>query len=411
MRNSTTNTFKLTHLDYQELPEVAQMKRAFPFCKSAKVGNQFYPVIANANLMDFIVLDENIVAAARKVKLNAVNPSGSEHGIVKKVCDMIINYPSFRQIISHDLMQGGYCPERIVSDRVFKANHMTLPRGFQYTINQIFQTMIMEVVDASRISECTMSCAWSERSNPGASKMIEIVDHFRKGGFKSWISLNLKSFMDNVPHDRLMQKIDIMFQDRRVANLVCTLMGLNTSTVGDSQTKHGLPKDSPLATMLAYDLYLSELDQKIVRLGVPHVRYNDEIVVFCDNHAAAKQIRCTLVNFVKNAMQCPVVYTRIKEIAHLAFLGLRLHGGNWRIQDKMRNAATGLYIRVALEYATEHRDVSLLWLAYEVLTKFISFYEDVYSLETEIRNLKKLRDEVFTGAITTAEKIKLGIIK
>ena len=235
---NNTNTSKLTHLDFKDMPEVAQMKRAFPFCKTAKVGNLFYPVIANDNLMDFIVLDENIIAAARKVRHNAFNPSGSEHGVVKKVCDMIIRYPGFRDIIRQDLLRGDYCPERIVSDHVFMEKHMMLPRGFKYTFNQIVQTMIKEVVDASRICECTMSCAWDESSNPGAGKMIETVDHFRKKGFKCWISLKLKSFLDNIPHDRLMQKIRIMFQDKRVADLIGNLIGLNTPAIGSSQTRH-----------------------------------------------------------------------------------------------------------------------------------------------------------------------------
>ena len=69
------------------------------------------------------------------------------------------------------------------------------------------------------------------------------------------------------------------------------------------------------------------------------------------------------------------------------------------------------YSRVVLEYITEHMDDSRLWLAYEILTNFISRYEDVYAQENEIRRRKKWRDELFTGAITTAEKIKLSIIK
>ena len=57
------------------------------------------PVIAIDNLMDFIAADDNFVAAARKVKSTAFNPSGSEYGIVKKACDMIIDNPSFRENI------------------------------------------------------------------------------------------------------------------------------------------------------------------------------------------------------------------------------------------------------------------------------------------------------------------------
>ena len=113
MNNSTENTNNMDqttttpeHLDYQDMPDIAQLKEGFPFCKSAKIGNLLYPVIASSKLMDFIAFDDNFVAAAREVKHHAFNPSGSEHGIVKKVCDMIINYPSFRDIIRQDLLWG-----------------------------------------------------------------------------------------------------------------------------------------------------------------------------------------------------------------------------------------------------------------------------------------------------------------
>jgi len=417
MKKHTTkmdqNTSKHSHFDYQDLPEIAQMKSVFPFCKSVKIGDLFYPVIANNNLMDFIALDENIVAAARKVKRNAFNPSGSEHGIVKKVCDMIINYPSFRNIISQDLLQGDYCPERIMFDPVFMEKHMKLPRGFEYTLNQIVQTMIMEVVEASRVFDCTMPCAWGKSHNPGVGMMIETVDHIRATGFQNWISLKLNSFLDNIPHDRLMQKINIMFQDKRVADLIYTLLGLNTSANGGSQTKHvGIPKDSPLAAMLGYELYLTELDQAINRLGLTHVRFNDEIVVFCDNHAAAKQSRGALVSFIKNVMECPVDYNRtiIKDIDRLAFLGVSLQGGRWRMQYNVKNAAASDYLVSVMAYI-KLKDDTLLWNAYRTLTKFITFYDDVYALQSEVQRLKKWRDEHFTSAIALVEKTKLGLVK
>ena len=92
--------------------------------------------------------------------------------------------------------------------------------------------------------------------------MIETVDHIRARGFNCVISFKLKSVLDRIPHNRLMQKIDIMFQDKRGAQLVCKLLGLHKSASdGNKRTKHvGIPKDSPLATMLGYELYPYELD-------------------------------------------------------------------------------------------------------------------------------------------------------
>ena len=420
MNNSTENTNNMDqttttpeHLDYQDMPDIAQLKEGFPFCKSAKIGNLLYPVIASSKLMEFIAFDDNFVAAAREVKHHAFNPSGSEHGVVKKVCDMFIDNPSFREIICQDLIQGIYDPERIASDSVFKAKYRTFPRGFKYTANQIVQEMIMQVVRLSFSGTFSVPRAWSTMRSHDVNMMIEDVDRIRKRGFKCWISLRLKSFLDNIPHDRLMQKISIMFQDKRVANLVCNLIGLNTPSAGGSQTKHvGIPKDNPLTDLLAYELYLSELDQEIKRLGLTHVRHNDEIVVFCENKEAAEQIRGTLVAFVKNEMKCPIDHnrTRIKDIARLAFFGLSLQGGRWRIQYRVKNQAASDFIILLLAYG-RFQEEHYLWSAYRKLTKFISRYEDVYALENEIQRLKKWRDDHFTHIVAFVEKVKLGLIK
>ena len=412
--NTSQNTSKHAHLVFQDLPHIAPSRGLFPPCKTAKVGNLFYPVIANDNLMEFIASDDNLVEAARKVKGNAFNPSGSEHGIVKKACDMFIDNPSFRNIICQDLIQGIYSPERIASSPVFKANYMTLPRGFKYTINQIVQTMILEVIKASNMSKCMMPYAWGKTSNLSVNAMIESVDQIRAKGFKCWVSFNMKSLFEKIPHDRLMQKIHIMFQDKRLAVLICTLLELHESTTdGNKRTKCvGIPKDSPLSAMLGYELYLSELDQEIMRFGLTHVRYDGEIVVFCDTYAGAKQIKSDLSDFAKKTLGCPFDYRRttIKDIAHLAFLGLELQGGRWCIQYKVKNAAASDYVIDIIIYSRLKED-SQLWEAYRKMTSFINFYEGVYALRNEILRLKKWRDEHFTNAIILVEKAKLGLIK
>ena len=94
--NTLPSSSKTADLDFQDLFHIVQAKRSFQLCKNATVGDLSYPVIACDSLMEIIAFDDNFVEAARKVKRNAFNPSGSEHGIVKKVCDMIINHPDFR---------------------------------------------------------------------------------------------------------------------------------------------------------------------------------------------------------------------------------------------------------------------------------------------------------------------------
>ena len=149
-----------------------------------------------------------------------------------------------------------------------------------------------------------------------------------------------------------------------------------------------------------------------MHLGLPHVRYNNEFVIFCDSNESAEQIKLSLYAFMKNTLGFSFDPRRmkIKETAHLGFLGLYLHGGKWRFQYKVKNTAASDYLVAVMAYV-KIKDDSLLWQAYKNLTRFISFYEGVYALENEIQQLKKWRDEHFTSAIALVEKTKLGLVK
>ena len=385
------------------------------------------PVIACDNLMDSITDDYNFVAAAREVKSHAFNPSGSEYGIVKKACDMIIDYPSFRENIRQDLLKGIYYPERIVFDPLFEEKHMVLPRGFKYTMNQIVQTMIMNAVEVSGVYDCTMPHAWSRTHNPGVSKMFAAIDRIRAKGYNCWFSLNLNSFLAKIPQDRLMQKMQIMFQDTRVVDVICALMGLHVPEA-DKHNKSkslGIPTNNLLADLLAYELYLPELDQEIARLGLDFVRFNENYIVFCDSYEYAKHAQSMLWAFTKDTMRCPAnrSYSKIKDISHLAFLGLRLWRGKWRIWEQLKkNAEDGYDAELAKYLLSVHascnetgaaksddKNDSILWSAYRQLSGFISFFEGIDDVKGEVLSMKERRDKDFMDIIKMGEAYKYAI--
>ena len=384
-------------------------------------------VIACGNLMELITDDYNFVAAARKVKSHAFNPCGSAYGIVKKACDMILDNPSFRENIRQNLLKGTYYPEGIVFDPVYEKKHMVLPRGFKYTMNQIVQTMIMNVVEASGIYECTMPHAWSETHNPGVSKMIAAIDRIRAKGYKCWFVLNLTSFLVKIPHDRLEQKMQIVFQDTRVVDVICTLMGLHVPEADEDNTSEhlGIPTNTPLTDLLAYEIYLAELDQEIARLGLEFVRFNEKYIVFCDSYEHAKHAQSMLWAFTKDTMKCPAnrSYSKIKDIAHLAFYGLRLWRGKWRIQEQLKKNAEDGYGAGLVKYLlsvhaschatgtakSDDENESILWSAYRKLSRFISFFEGIDDVKDEVFSMKEQRDKDFMTMLKASELYKYAI--
>ena len=384
-------------------------------------------VIALDNLMELITDDYNFVAAARKVKSNAFNSCGSEYGIVKKACDMILDNPSFRENIRQNLLKGTYYPEGIVFDPLFEEKNMVLPRGFKYTMNQIMQTMIMNAVEDFGVFVYTMPHAWSETHNPGVSKMIAAIDRIRAKGYKCWFVLNLTSFLVKIPHDRLEQKMQIVFQDTRVVDVICTLMGLHVPEADEDNTSEylGIPTNTPLTDLLAYEIYLAELDQEIARLGLDFVRFNEKYVVFCDSYEHAKHAQSMLWAFTKDTMKCPAnrIYSKIKDIAHLAFYGLRLWRGKWRIQEQLKkNAEDGYTAGIAKYLLSVHaschatgtaksddENESILWSAYRKLSRFISFFEGIDDVKDEVFSMKEQCDKDFMTMLKASELYKYAI--
>ena len=322
---------------------------------------------------------------------------------------MIIDNPSFRENIRQNLLKGTYYPEGIAFDPLFEEKNMVLPRGFKYTMNQIMQTMIMNAVEVFRVFECTMPHAWNGTRNPGSGKMFATIDRIRAKGYKCWFVLKQNSFLARIPHDRLVEKIKIMFQDERVAEVVCALMGLHVPEANEhNKNKYfGIPKYNPLTDMLAYELYLHELDQAIAHLGLEFVRFNEEYIIFCDSYAHAKDAQTIIWAFAKDAMGCPVnrSYSKIKDIAHLAFHGLRLWRGKWRIQEQLKKKAEYNYdaglskyllsVHASPETAYSDKKDAILWSAYRQLSRFISSFEGVDDVKDEVLGMKEKRDKDF----------------
>ena len=284
-------------------------------------------------------------------------------------------------------------------------------------MNQIVQTMIMNVVKVSGVYDCTMPHAWSRTHNPGVSKMFAAIDRIRVKGYNCWFSLNLNSFLAKIPHDHLMQKMQIMFQDTRVVDVICALMGLHVPEA-DKHNKSkslGIPTNNLLADLLAYELYLPELDQEIARLGLDFVRFNENYIVFCDSYAHAKVAQTIIWAFAKDTMGCPVNrnYSKIKDIAHLAFRGLCLWRGKWRIQEQLKENAEYNYTVGLAKYLlsvhaspkTEYSDKkdAILWSAYRQLSRFISSFEGVDDVKDEVLGMKEKRDKDFMAFL------KLGV--
>lgn len=219
---------------------------------------------------------------------------------------------------------------------------------------------------------------------------IRAAEEIISSGSKYAISLDLKAFFDNVPHDRLFAKLDKHIIDKRVSKLVkkfttCVKVSGNERVIN----RKGCPQGSPLSSYLASVLYLDELDQELTRRGHRFVRYADDVTVFCKSRKAARRIKKRICQFLEDEMGCPINYekTTISEAEEVEMFHLVRRHGSWHIpQEKISEVLSTC--RYQLQKTEETQDVELLEHSISETRGHLAYWKSIPGMNR--RQLKNL---------------------
>ena len=357
------------------------------------LGNHQIPVIGVPDLMEQIVEDTNFLQAICVVGRDPEKAPGCDHKKVGDVCHWLYSTPTAREAIRQQLLHGTYRPMKVRTVQIPKANGKKRTLGIATVQDRIVQTMILQAVMANLPENAWNKHSYAYLPERGIADAIAEVNRIRKEGYRYGISLDLKSFFDNVPHDRLTYQLRTHITDSRVVRLVNAF--LTPLIIGKrrelTKNRKGTPQGSVLSPWLASMLYLDELDQELERRGLRFVRYADDVTVFSHSRKSARRIKDRLIEFLENTMKCPVNKdkTKVVKIEDLSLLGVYLDHGYWRIQrDKERNACA-VYLTGLHKYA-ETKDVFYLRKAADRMRGFVNHYARIPGMaHDEVPALKR----------------------
>lgn len=266
--------------------------------------------------------------------------------------------------------------------------------GIATVQDRIVQTMILQAVMKNLSENAWSPYSYAYLPHSGVADAIAEVNRIKEEGYRYGISLDLKSFFDNVPHDRLTYQLRKHIADKRVVGLVnafLTPLIIGRGKKRLTRNRIGTPHGSVLSPWLASMLYLDELDQELTRRGLRFVRYADDVTVFSMSRKAAKRIMARLVDFLENTMKCPVNKdkTKVVKIGELSLLGVYCDHGCWHIErDKERDACAG-YLAGLYKYAQTKKAVFLLKTA-QRMSGFVNHYDRIPGMaHDEVPALKR----------------------
>ena len=357
------------------------------------LGYHEIPVVQGLDLLERIAEDGNIIQAIDFINRDWKKTPGYDHKSVETVCGKLLSDQMAREEIRQRILQGKYHPDKVLLEEIPKPNGDKRTLGLATVQDRIIMRAIFQVVKDNLPANPWSPYSYAYQVGRNIGDAIGEVNRIRQEGYKFAITLDLKSFFDNVPHDRLIRKIRAHIRDERVVRLVIAFLTPLVIGLDGNVTKNrkGTIQGSPTSPWLASMLYLDELDQVMSGRDLRYVRFADDITVFSATKKSAKRSKKNLIKYIENTMGCPVnkEKTEIVEIEHLALLGVTLDDGWWRIQQDKEYDACAKYQKNIEEYTKTKNDYYLR-KAVQQMRGFINGYTKIPNIShRQIRALKR----------------------
>ena len=193
--------------------------------------------------------------------------------------------------LSGRLRSGHYLPQAIRRHYIPKPGSQELrPLGIPTIQDRVVQTALRMVLEPIFEREFAAQ-SYGFRPGIGCKDALRRVDELLGAGYVHVVDVDLKSYFDTIPKDRLMALVAGKVADGSILALVEAFLG--QSVLEDNREwvpEQGTPQGAVISPLLS-NIYLDPLDHLMAGRGFEMVRYADDFVVLCRSpHEAAEAL-------------------------------------------------------------------------------------------------------------------------
>ena len=235
------------------------------------------------SLIDKVYKSENLLSAYREVAANKGAPGVDNVTIEDFTAALVRNVSKLEQ----QLRDGSYRPQSIKRVHIPKpGTKETRPLGIPTVRDRVVQNALRHVLEPI-LERQFAEHSYGFRPNRGCKDALRRVDRLVKDGYKYTVDVDLKSYFDTIPHDRLTQELRKHVADNSVVELVEKFLQAQILDGMDQWTPtQGAPQGAIISPLLS-NLYLTELDHLMASLGFEMTRYADDLVIQCQTREQA----------------------------------------------------------------------------------------------------------------------------
>jgi RNA-directed DNA polymerase len=293
-----------------------------------KWNQRYHDKFKKHSLIDQVWNEKNLEKAWKRVKENK-GSAGIDRVTIQEFEN---NLPQNLTEIQRLLKEKRYTPKPVKRVLIPKDNGKMRPLGIPTVRDRVVQQALKNVLEPI-YEETFLPQSHGYRPNTNAHMAVRKAEEYLESGYHWVVDADIKGFFDHVDHQILMDLVCEKVSDGRVLSLIESFLasGIMNDGVFEASTE-GTPQGGNLSPLLA-NVYLHHFDRRMTELGYLHLRYADDILIFCtykweaeDALKRAKEILEGELNLTLSPEKTKIVHGRKKGVE---FLGFHFNG-RWR---------------------------------------------------------------------------------
>lgn len=257
--------------------------------------------VFTAGLIGIVCSSENINRAYKQVKRNK-GLAGVDNVPVGEFADW---FTKEGDELVNQILRGEYLPSAVKSVEISKPNGGIRQLGIPTVKDRIIQQAISQVL-APIYEHVFSNHSYGFRPKRNAKQAIERASTYVKEGRNVVVDMDMKSFFDEVNHDRLMHRLSQLIGCKSLLKLIRKYLQSGVMTGGlVHQRLKGTPQGSPLSPLLS-NVVLDELDKELEKRGHYFVRYADDFSIFVRSQRAGERVRESVCSYLTNKLKLKV---------------------------------------------------------------------------------------------------------